>query len=274
MELPFKVDLSNVSATGIAQIIFPLFPGGTLLLGFCAGRPDLAGRLFDLPRLGYFTKAVIALFAAYVGGLFLSHAVIGLFAGLGGLIGTAMGSRMPWRSRPWTDDLWRQTAQRFIGERFTPILEHPMPNDLLKMQLDAASQALPGTAAQDDLKRKIDLWQEQGKRMGADFLWSRWFWVLESYFAFPDQPAANLSTYMFEATYCTAWAVMLLMYWSPFHNKMAWAVCLIIVGLYLLNSFFLYLNPHYEKASANRQTAAMLRFLTQIRAPQVERPGS
>lgn len=261
MEMPFKIDLSNVSATGIAQVIFPLFPGGILLLGACASRPDLAARFFDLPHLGYFTKAGIALFVAYVAGMFLSHAVIGLVAGIGGLIGTLVGTALPWRHKPWTDELWRQTAQRFIGAKFTPILERPIPPDLFEMQMKAA---VPVGAAQDNLKRKIDAFTEQGTRISADFRWSRWFWVLECYFGFPSAPSSNIVTYMFEATHCAAWAIMLLMYWGTFHYYVAWVICWIIVGLYFLNSIFVYYNPLSERASANRQTAAMLRLLTPL----------
>jgi hypothetical protein len=270
MELPIKFDLSNLSATGTAQVIFPWLPGGILVLGACVIRADLTSRFFGQPYLGYFAKIAILLFVAYVLGLFLAMSVVGVVGGLGGLIGEVIGTTFAWRWKPWEDSLWRETAKRFIGAEFTPILERPVPASLLQQQFQATTPNLPsGTLPLEEMKRRLNILNEQGKRHTADFEWSRSFWTLEAFFAFPDFPTLSLGTYMSQATHCAAWAVMILMYWGPFHHPAAWAICWLTVLSSFLEYLFLIMNPKLAQANANRQTAAMLRLLTQRSAPPV-----
>jgi len=259
VELPIKFDLSNLSGVGVAQVLFPFLPGGILVIGASVIRADLAGRFFGIGYLGYFAKVGIALFVAYICGLFLAFSVLGVVGGVAGAIASLIGTSFQLSWKPWQSTIWRQTAKRFIGEKFTPVVDLPMDADIVKIQIETA-KAKAAAQGGVGLQEAFSVLNQQSEKTIADIVWAQWFSAFESYFAFP-LPRANMGTMMSQAAHCSAWAVVILMYFGPYHSWAVWLICwLVVLGAfieYLLNN----LNPHMVRSNADRQIGAMLRIL-------------
>lgn len=66
---------------------------------------------------------------------------------------------------------------------------------------------------------------------------------------------------MSQATHSSAWAVMILMYFGPYHSWVAWLVCgMVVIGAFI-GYLFDFLNPAMATLNASRKVGAMLRIL-------------
>jgi hypothetical protein len=260
MDIPFKFDLSNISGTAVAQILFPLVPGTVLVLGGAAIRPEIASAWFALPYIGYYTKLAVIVFSAYAVGLFLAMTVIGVIGGAAGFIASLLGNylRQKWHGDPWNHKLWREVARQFIGEEFTPILDRPLAGEVLRMMVSSAETIEDMTVR---MKEVSSILGENQKRVVSEFEWAEWYWILERWFPPPAQPGANVGTFISQAAYCSAVAVMILLHFGPYSHPLAWTVCYLTLFGGFLEYLFLYLNPLISDSPATRQTAAMMRYL-------------
>jgi len=60
--------------------------------------------------------------------------LVGVIGGIGGAIGGIVGNvlRRHWHDAPWNNKMWREVAQRFIGEELTPVLDRPLAEGAVK----------------------------------------------------------------------------------------------------------------------------------------------
>lgn len=264
--LPFKIDLSNISGTATAQLLFPFVPGLVLVVGGLGLRTDLAKDYFALPFIGYYIKITLVILGAYVAGLFLATVVIGIIGGIGGLLGEILGHLL--RNRflltPWEQKHWRLLAQRFIDDGLSPAeLDLPSEGEALAAQVAIAKMYDEKNGPNEGSEQKKIIDKNLAQR-AATFEWRNWYWVLNVYFFGPDTPPAfqmSIATYISQAAYCSAVAVLILIHFRPVSHPIVSIVCYLVLSGAFLEYLLTSLNPAFTQDDGSRQCAAILNVL-------------
>ncbi len=102
---------------------------------------------------------------------------------------------------------------------------------------------------------------ENNRLLVAQYEWAEWYRVLDTYFPPPQPAQPSFASYFSQAAYCTAGAILILLYFGPYkHVLLYWASYLTLLGCFL-DYLFAYLNPLISDQPVARQTGAMLGFL-------------
>jgi hypothetical protein len=255
MELPLKIDLSNLSGTAYAEVLFPLLPGGVLTLGFAITHPDALRAWFAPPYIGYYTKMVGLYVTAYVAGLLLALLLIGVVDGLAAALSNYL--RGKWNIEPWRDPIWRQIARRFVEE----ILRLDAPPDhvpLTREQFDQKLQAARALIDDAESRRtELETCNEVVAKKGADMEWHRLYWYLDQ--LFPQSfPAPEIGTYLSQAAYCSAAALLVVLSWTSSPQPLLKIICWVSIAVLFVVRLGIAMAPPFSQV---RQTAAMMQQL-------------
>jgi hypothetical protein len=235
-------------------------PGGVLIVGGMALRPDLSASFLQLSYLGYYAKMVLIIFTSYVAGLILAMTIIGVIGGIGAFLGVSLGHYLKhrWHDDPWSNKMWREVAQKFIGEELTPVLDRSLAEGEVKALLVQANNIPDFTVRMNEVLRVLG---ENTRLRVAQYEWAEWYRVLDTYFPPPQPPQPTIASYFSQTAYCTAGAILVLLHFSGYkHSLLYWASYLTLVGCFL-EYLFTYFNPLISDQPIARQIGAMMRFL-------------
>jgi hypothetical protein len=267
VHLPINFDLSRLSGPGIAQVLFPLLPGGILVGGAIVLKPDLAKTAQVLPE---YWRIIGILVAAYAAGLLLALSVIGVLGGLAAACGQVAGQYFSNKFRsvqPWNSAQWRAVAADFLGPDFAPPREFPLTEEgqrLRRLEIDAKEP--------DPFKRiqaGVDLVIETSRLRAAEMSWVEWYRVFDVLFGFARQrQAPTVGTYISQAAYASAVAVMILLHFGPVSHPLAWVLCwFTILGAALEYFYGQFIQQFWADATAY-QIAAMIEWKLKERAAE------
>jgi len=112
-----KLDGVNLyQAGGVVQILSPVIPGGTLVLGLIWVYEKLPTHQLDFPELGYYSAIPIIVFSMYVVGFVLT-VLMNIYSYLVAAVLYHWVKGMPhFNTEPWKNREWRKVAKQFIGE--------------------------------------------------------------------------------------------------------------------------------------------------------------
>jgi hypothetical protein len=115
---PFQpIDLSKLSYATVLDVVVPIFPGGTIALGWLYSHQDVWTNLHDERIL----KITVAAFAMYVVGFVM----VNLTAFELGNVALAVLIRKTEIHEPWKNSEWRRLASNFLGTELSPPAEEP-----------------------------------------------------------------------------------------------------------------------------------------------------
>jgi hypothetical protein len=249
-----KLDLSRVTYSGLLEIVAPIVPGAILGLGTLILNPLAAAKLLSNPYLGYRSRLVIGVFAAYMAGLLLNLLVSynSYFAGymIGWLFGKRLFKDYPNPSRTLH---WRRVARKFLGPDLVPATDELYFKELHDAEKQKAHQIQDPNArtAQEKFVEGFFL-----PKSIADGEWYWWYEVLGKYFVI-EQWWAPPWQYFLSMLHAASWAVIFLMVVNHRHHWFAWLVCL--SGIFFGNLSGWFSNGKFSDPYAVTQTAMLLR---------------
>lgn len=260
-----KLDFSQVTYSGVLEIVAPVVPGGILAIGTLVLNPSLAAVLLSSPYLGYRSRLVAAVFISYVAGLVL-HLLVGYSSYLVGyMIGWLFGSKLiPDPPTPWKNLMWRRMARIFLGPNLAPSTDDLYFKNLHEQESKKAD-AIEDPAARANQKKFVE--EFFLPKSIADGDWYSWYQVLSKYFAKPSGWAAP-SQYFLSMVHAASWAVILLMALTHRHHWFAWVLCLI--GLFFGNGVAWFSGGMFSDPYGTEQTAELLRALKHSNEPDMK----
>jgi hypothetical protein len=225
-----------------------------MLLGVTLLRKPVA-----LAAIGGIPQPAIMVFLAYVAGLVLytiTGTGVGLLAYWFGLRFGARVKPLPEGLEPWKDQQWRQVARQFIGDALSPIVEAPVPPDLLKLQVDNVKLMVldPGEQGQ----KVSGLMTTQLDRQRADFQWFGWYQALAVWF---PQPSGFTEYPFATVVYAIIVAVVALLVIARSSDWRLWLGCVVVFLISALYEVVAAMNYISDTTGRYHQMAGMLRDL-------------
>jgi hypothetical protein len=183
---------------------------------------------------------------------------VGLVAYWLGLRLGAIIKPVPEGLEPWKNQQWRRVARQFIGDALSPIVEAPVPPDLLKSQIDNVKLMMldPG----EQIRKVSDLMTTQLDRQAADFQWFEWYQTLAIWF--PQPQLSGFTEYPFTTVvYAIVSAVIALLAITGSGDWRFWLGCVVIFLISALYEVVAAMNYFSDTTGRYYQMAGMLRDL-------------
>ena len=251
-----KFDFSQVSYSGVLEVVAPITTGAVFAFGSLLLNPPLVANLLWNPFLGYKTRIVGGVIFFYLAGLLFNLFVSYVGYTVGYLFGLRFGQKLfPSETTPWRNTHWRKTANAFLGTALAPSTMDAYLQDQEKIEMEKAEQIQDPTKKEQQLKFLNDFFFP---RKIADSEWFWWHQVLEKYFTVQQWWAPPWQYYanMFNTA---SWAIILLMVLNHRHHWFAWLFAITGIFFGTLSSWFsggTFSDPH-----AVGQTAMLLRII-------------
>jgi hypothetical protein len=252
-----KLDFSQVTYSGVLEIVAPVVPGSILAIGTLVLNPSLAASLLSSPYLGYRSRLVAAVFISYVAGLLLHLLVTYSSYFFGYMIGHLFGTRIvPNPPTPWRNLMWRKVARIFLGPDLAPSTDELYFKNFHEQELKKAELIQDLTARANQAKSAEEYFLPKSVAEGD---WFGWYQVFSKYFATSQWSAP--SQYFLSMLHTASWAVILLMVLNNHHQWLAWIFCLI--GLFFGNGIAWFSGGMFNDPYGYEQTARLLRTIKQ-----------
>jgi hypothetical protein len=256
-----KLDFSRVTYSGVLDVVAPIVPGGILGLGTLILNPQGAAKLLSNEYLGYRSRLVLGVFAAYIAGLLLNLFVSYNSYFLGYMIGLLFGKELFKNSpTPWRNLLWRRVARRFLGPDLAPVTDDLYFKEMYEAEKQKAQQIQDPTAKATQLKFVEEFFLPKSIAEGD---WYFWYDVLGKYFT-AEQWWAPPWQYFLSMVHTASWAVIYLMVVNHRHHWFAWLLS--INGIFFGNFVGWFSGGTFSDPFALTQTAMLLREMK----PQVK----
>lgn len=244
---PFQpIDLSKLSYAMILDIVAPIFPGGTIALGWLYCHEAVWSNLHDEKTL----KIIVAVFAVYVVGFVMVY--LTAFE-LGG-VALAVLIRKTEIHEPWKNMEWRRLASKFLGTELGPPTEEP-PAEL-------PEQPLPFTNA-ETLSKTIK--ENFGKRMAPhnfQLRWQRWYEILRVRFPTPQNPQQAFANLYFSTLNAIGWAGLISSYISSRHvGWLVWLACAVTITVSHISFTLSLKQQQYSDPSGDQLAAEILKAI-------------
>jgi hypothetical protein len=238
---PFQpIDLSKLSYATILDIVAPMFPGGTIALGWLYSHEAVWSNLREEKTL----KIIVAVFVTYIVGFLMVY--VTAFE-LGG-VALAVLIRKPVIHEPWRNSEWRRLASKFLGTELSPPVEEP--------PLVPPEQPVSFTNA-EKLSETIE--QDFAKRMAPhnfQLRWQRWYDILRVRFPMPQNPQLAFANLYFSTLNSIGWAGLISVYISSRDvGWLVWFGCVLTIAISHV-SFALNLSQQQHPDPSGDQLAA------------------
>jgi len=209
------IDLSKLSYAMVLDIVAPILPGGTIVLGWLSNHEAVWTNLHDERTL----KIILVVFAMYVAGFVMLY--LTAFE-LGG-VALAVLIRTTEPSQPWKNSEWRRLAYKFLGAELSPPVEEP-PAEASGQPLPAAAESLSRTIKENFAKRMAPL--------NFQLRWQRWYEILRARFPMPQNPQQAFTNLYFSTLNSIGWAG-LISAWVSFRHVdwFVWCACVLTITI-------------------------------------------
>lgn len=127
--LPIRLNLHKITGIQTLRLIAPLIPGSIILASIASSSLDIFHRFMAASDLGYYSKLLILIAAAYLIGLVLDEVLTVLMGGVFGflvipLVKTEARRKMidniALAVAPWRDPIWQKIATKYLGTELAP----------------------------------------------------------------------------------------------------------------------------------------------------------
>lgn len=238
---PFQpIDLSKLSYATVLDILAPIFPGGTIALGWLCSHEAVWSNLRDERTL----KIVVAVFAVYVVGFVMVYLTTFEL----GVVALAVLIRKTEIHEPWKNIEWRRLASKFLGTELSPPAEEP-PSE-------TPEQSPPFTNAESLSKTIKDNFAKRMAPHNFQLRWQRWYEILRARFPMPQNPQQAFANLYFSKLNSIGWAGLISAYVSFKHvGWLVWLACVLTIIVSHV-SFTLNLKQQQQPDPSGDQLAA------------------
>jgi len=244
---PFQpIDLSKLSYATVLDVVAPIFPGGTIALGWLYSHDGVWSNLHDEKAL----KITIAVFAVYVVGFVMVYLTAFELSG----VALAVWIRKTEIHEPWKNSEWRKIAAKFLGRELSPATDEPLAEPL--------DQPLPVVNAQSLSKAIKENFTKRMAPLNFQLQWQKWYEVLRARFPMPPNSQQAFANLYFSTLNSIGWAGLVGAYLCSKHvGWLVWIACALTIVVSHASFALNFKQQQYPDPSGDYLAAELLKAI-------------